>query len=39
MLHKDYDYKGLAEKEITDHEPQGAWHQGELIAGNPPVVK
>jgi hypothetical protein len=26
-------------KEISGHEPQGAWHQDELIGGKLPVVK
>jgi hypothetical protein len=30
MLHKDYDRKGSAEKEISDRESQGAWLQDRL---------
>jgi hypothetical protein len=26
-------------KKIFGREPQGAWHQDELIGGKPPVVK
>jgi hypothetical protein len=40
MLHKDYDRKGsVAKKIISDHKPQGAWHQDEQIGGKPPVAK
>jgi hypothetical protein len=38
MLHKDYDRKGLVEKN-TGRRSQGAWRQDELIGGKPPVVK
>jgi hypothetical protein len=39
MLHKDYDRKGSVEKKISGRDPQGAWRQGELTAGKPPLVK
>jgi hypothetical protein len=40
MLHKDYDRKGsVAKKKNSDHEPQEAWRQDDLIGGKPPVVK
>jgi hypothetical protein len=39
MLFKDYDRKGLVEKNIDGRESQGAWRQEELIGGKPPVVK
>jgi hypothetical protein len=39
MLQKDYDRKRSVEKEMSDRESQGAWHQDELIEGKPPVVK
>jgi hypothetical protein len=39
MLHKDHDRKGSVEKEISSHEPEGAWRQDELIGGKPLVVK
>jgi hypothetical protein len=40
VLHKDYDRKGLvAKKNISDHEPQEAWHQDELIGRKPPFIK
>jgi hypothetical protein len=26
-------------KKISGREPQGAWHQDELIGGKPPVIK
>jgi hypothetical protein len=26
-------------KKITGRDPQGAWHQNELIGGKPPVTK
>jgi hypothetical protein len=29
----------LQKKKISDHKPQGAWLQEELISGKPPVVK
>jgi hypothetical protein len=32
MLHKDYDRKGLVEKN-SGSESQGAWRQDELIGG------
>jgi hypothetical protein len=38
MLHKEYERKGIVEK-ISGREPQGAWHQDELIGGNSAVVK
>jgi hypothetical protein len=38
MLHTDYDRKISVEK-ISGLESQGAWRQGELIDGIPPVVK
>jgi hypothetical protein len=38
MLHKDYDRKGSV-KNISGCESQGAWGQGELNGGKPPVVK
>jgi hypothetical protein len=38
MLNKDYDSKGLVEKDLWSW-PQGAWRQDELIGGKPPVVK
>jgi hypothetical protein len=31
--------QGLEKKKNSGHEPQEAWRQGELIVGNPPVVK
>jgi hypothetical protein len=34
ILHKDYDRKGWAEKEISGREPKGARRQDELIGGN-----
>jgi hypothetical protein len=39
MLHKDYGRKGSAAKKKSDHDPQGAWRQDELIGSKPPVVK
>jgi hypothetical protein len=39
MLHEDYDCKGSVERKITGHDPQGAWHQDELIGAEPPVIK
>jgi hypothetical protein len=39
MLHKDYGRKSSVAKKKYDHEPQGAWHQDELIVGKPPVIK
>jgi hypothetical protein len=39
MLYKDYDRKGSIEKKKPGCEPQGAWHQDELIGGKPPVLK
>jgi hypothetical protein len=40
LLHKDHDSKGSVKKnEIAGSESQGAWSQGELIGGKPPVVK
>lgn len=39
MLHKDCDRKGWTEKQESDHEPQEAWCQDELIGGKVPVVK
>jgi hypothetical protein len=27
------------QKQKSDHEPQGAWYQDELIGGKPPVIK
>jgi hypothetical protein len=38
MLHKDYDRKGSVEKKVAGRESQGAWFQGELIGGKPPVT-
>jgi hypothetical protein len=37
MLHKEYDHKDSVEK-ISGYEPQGAWHQDEVIAGKLPVM-
>jgi hypothetical protein len=39
MSHKDYDYKGSVEKEISCREPQWAWCQDEFIGGKSAVVK
>jgi hypothetical protein len=39
MLHNDYYRKSLVEKKISARGSQGAWRQGELIGGKPPVVK
>jgi hypothetical protein len=36
MLHKDFDRKGLVEKQNSGRESQGAWRQDELISGKPP---
>jgi hypothetical protein len=30
MLHKDCDHNSTVEKQISGHDPQGAWHQDEL---------
>jgi hypothetical protein len=38
MLHKGYDCNDSVEK-ISGHESLGAWRQGEMIGGKPPVVK
>jgi hypothetical protein len=38
ILHKDY-YRKTVEKQIFDRGSQGAWRQGEMIDGKPPVVK
>jgi hypothetical protein len=40
-VHKDYNRKGSVAKKKKDfgRELQGAWRQGELIGGKPPVVK
>jgi hypothetical protein len=38
MLHKDYDRKRSVPKKI-DGDPQGAWHQDEVIGVKPLVVK
>jgi hypothetical protein len=35
MLYKNYDHKGLVEKQKS----QGVWRQDELVGGKPPVVK
>jgi hypothetical protein len=39
MLHNDYDSKGSVAKNNSDHEPQEAWRQDELIGGKLLVVK
>jgi hypothetical protein len=39
MLYKDYYRMGSVEKNMFGRDPQGAWHQEELIARKPPDVK
>jgi hypothetical protein len=39
MFNRDYHCNGSFEKEISSHDPQGAWFQNELIGGKPPDVK
>jgi hypothetical protein len=40
ILHKDYDSKSpVGGKNPSGRDPQGAWHQDELIGGKSPVVK
>jgi hypothetical protein len=39
MIHKDYDGEGLGAKMNFGSDPQGAWRQGEMIGGEPKVVK
>jgi hypothetical protein len=38
ILHKNYQIRGSV-KNIYGRDTQGAWRQGELIGGKPPVVK
>jgi hypothetical protein len=38
LVRENYDHKGSV-KEISGHEPRGAWRQEEVISCKPPVVK